>query len=384
MDILAADYPNLRGALEWFHAQREIEDGLRLAGTLAWFWQMRGPVADGNGWLRRFLAEGGLVGTGIRADALAGAGLLNWNLGEYATAEQRLDEALGIWRFLDDRPGIVRTLNWVARVTASRGNVAATVAVNEEALRLAREVGDTVWIACTLGSVGYSLIQSGQIDEARRALEEAAALQEETGYEPGLGWALTGLGNIALLQGDGAAAAALYRDALALAKKNHGLGTFAHHLPRLAAAEAATGRPENAARLLGMAAALQKPIGKMVEQDPTSGYASTADAVRATLGETRFMAAWSGGRAMSPDEAIAEALEGSPMPISPGPPSGGLTPRESDVLRLMADGLTNQQIADELFNSKKTIENHAASILSKLDVTSRTAAVSFAFRNGLV
>jgi DNA-binding NarL/FixJ family response regulator len=62
---------------------------------------------------------------------------------------------------------------------------------------------------------------------------------------------------------------------------------------------------------------------------------------------------------------------------------GGLTPRELEVLRLMADGLTNQEIADTLFLSRRTVTSHATAILGKLGLTSRTAAVSYAIRHEL-
>jgi two-component system, NarL family, response regulator LiaR len=61
-----------------------------------------------------------------------------------------------------------------------------------------------------------------------------------------------------------------------------------------------------------------------------------------------------------------------------------VTPRELDVLRLLADGLTDQQIADQLFLSKRTVSTHVANILNKLDVDSRTAAASVAIRQGLI
>lgn len=70
-----------------------------------------------------------------------------------------------------------------------------------------------------------------------------------------------------------------------------------------------------------------------------------------------------------------------PEPIAP---AHGLSPRELDVLRLMANGLTNQQIADELFLSRRTVTSHVASILGKLDLSSRTAAAAFAIRQGIV
>ena len=62
----------------------------------------------------------------------------------------------------------------------------------------------------------------------------------------------------------------------------------------------------------------------------------------------------------------------------------GLTPRETEVLRHVSAGRTNQQIADELFIAVKTVDRHVANILGKMDVPSRTAATALAIKKGLV
>jgi DNA-binding NarL/FixJ family response regulator len=61
-----------------------------------------------------------------------------------------------------------------------------------------------------------------------------------------------------------------------------------------------------------------------------------------------------------------------------------LSPRELEVLSLVATGMTNQQIADELYLAVKTVERHVGNILMKLDVSSRTAATAYAYEHGLV
>ena len=63
---------------------------------------------------------------------------------------------------------------------------------------------------------------------------------------------------------------------------------------------------------------------------------------------------------------------------------GGLTPREVEVLRLVAKGKTNRVIADELIVSEKTVASHLSHIFTKLDLTSRAAATAFAYENDLV
>ncbi len=85
--------------------------------------------------------------------------------------------------------------------------------------------------------------------------------------------------------------------------------------------------------------------------------------------------------------ALAEALAYTPTvsTLTPAAPSQtfGLSPREMEVLRLMADGLSNRQVADALYVSLRTVATHVTSVLTKLDLPSRTAAVAFAIRNGL-
>jgi DNA-binding NarL/FixJ family response regulator len=63
---------------------------------------------------------------------------------------------------------------------------------------------------------------------------------------------------------------------------------------------------------------------------------------------------------------------------------GGLSPREVEVLRLVATGATNREVADRLVISEKTVARHVSNIFAKLGVTSRSAATAYAFRHQLV
>jgi DNA-binding NarL/FixJ family response regulator len=64
--------------------------------------------------------------------------------------------------------------------------------------------------------------------------------------------------------------------------------------------------------------------------------------------------------------------------------AGGLSPREVEVLRLVATGRTNRAIAAELFISERTVERHVSNIFAKLDLSSRAAATAYAYRHLLV
>jgi len=123
-------------------------------------------------------------------------------------------------------------------------------------------------------------------------------------------------------------------------------------------------------------------------------------AARAQLGEQTFAAAWAEGRMMTPEQAIA--AQGQPL-VSNQPPAkpntkprtnaqkrlsptspNGLTEREVEVLRLLARGLTDAQIAEALVISPRTVNAHLRSIYAKLNVTSRNAAAHYAFKQKLV
>jgi DNA-binding NarL/FixJ family response regulator len=118
----------------------------------------------------------------------------------------------------------------------------------------------------------------------------------------------------------------------------------------------------------------------------------TMSAARAALGEAAFATTWAKGRGLSFDDAVAHGLAfaHSIASLSPAekeePPQlqVGLSPREIEVLRLLAEGHSNAEIAARLYISSKTVRNHVTNILAKLDVPTRTAAATRALRHGLI
>ena len=104
--------------------------------------------------------------------------------------------------------------------------------------------------------------------------------------------------------------------------------------------------------------------------------------ISTSLGIRTYAAAWSAGRNLTPGDAVTSALD----PFLPPTTASGiaLTPREIEILRLLAVGLTDPAIAAALFISVRTVENHVARIFAKLGVHTRTAAVTTAIAHGLV
>jgi DNA-binding NarL/FixJ family response regulator len=155
------------------------------------------------------------------------------------------------------------------------------------------------------------------------------------------------------------------------------------HLELLAAAVSMRGDHRRAALLFGAAEALREAVGAFVLPLYRAEYDSGVVAARAGLDEAILSAAWSEGRAMTPGEAIEYALRTKESPASPKE-SAGLSERELEVLRLVAEGLTDAQVAEKLYLSPRTVGWHLRSVYRKLGVPSRAAAARAAVERSLI
>ena len=150
-----------------------------------------------------------------------------------------------------------------------------------------------------------------------------------------------------------------------------------------------------AARLWGAAESLREAIGMPLPPVDRVDYERSVAAARAQLGEKTFVAAWEEGRTMTAEQALAaQGAVMGPAPLPPDQPSpapaksaptypNDLTQREVEVLRLVAAGSSNQEIADRLVISERTVNSHLVHIFNKLGVNSRAAAAAFAIRQKL-
>jgi DNA-binding CsgD family transcriptional regulator len=165
----------------------------------------------------------------------------------------------------------------------------------------------------------------------------------------------------------------------------------------VAAAAARLGAAERAAKLWGAAAALRDVLGAPAPPPDEARIEAEAAAARDQLGAAVFSAALEHGRAMSLEDAVAQAMAGNAtapngmmsvgemtdLDVPPEIAEAGLTARELEVLRLIAEGRTNAQIGETLFISSRTASVHVGNILHKLRVSNRAAAAGYALRHGL-
>jgi DNA-binding CsgD family transcriptional regulator len=257
----------------------------------------------------------------------------------------------------------------------------------EGSLALFRDLRHTDGMAMVLSHLAWVAGDRGDHERAVPLFEEALALWQARGDAWGAAHALNGLADSARAQGNVARAAVLSQQALAHYAELRDRYRMAGRMEDLAGVAGLLRLPEQAARLFGAAEGLRETVGAPVAADDRELYERDVAAVRAALDETAFAAAWAAGRALSIEEAVAEAMAVEPSaPPSPAESLAsphGLSLRELEVLRLVAAGHTDREIAEALFISYRTVQTHMTNIFGKLGVNTRAAAAAFTIRHGL-
>jgi predicted ATPase/DNA-binding CsgD family transcriptional regulator len=380
----------------------------------------------------------------VRAKALGGAGVLAHSQGDSRQAKGLCEESLALFRELEDKRGIAASLNGlgliVGQATRARNDYAVARALYEESLAIVRELGDiwgiaeTLWdfarvafyqgdytagyplcqeslaifrelgdrrrIAEVLGSLaGYMAFYQGNYIDELISMEESLAIMRELGDRRSSAKLLWFLGHAAFVQEDYAKARTFYEEALAILQELGIQWFIASCLDGLAEVAVAQRQLEWAAHLLGAAALLREALGVSPPPYNLATYERAVATTRAQLGEERFAAAWAEGRKMTLEQVLAEQAGATtpgqtstvptiqqPASTSAPPPAypNELTPREVEVLRLVASGLSNAQVGEKLIISPRTAHAHVRSIYSKLGITSRSAATRYAIDHKLL
>jgi DNA-binding CsgD family transcriptional regulator/tetratricopeptide (TPR) repeat protein len=318
-----------------------------------------------------------------------------WVRGDYGRGRELLEQSLRISREAGNRILIAEALLQLAATAWGVGDTERGKEIYEEGVALCREAGYTFRLPDFLFSLGYQLLLEGDYERGAALNEEAVAICREHGYKRSLNFALDNLGWATLLQGDHSRATSFYEESLAISKELGDKACASESLDGLACIAGTTGEPARAARLFGAAEAMRDTLSEAVVFQHTPEEAAWREPSRARarsrLGETAWEAAMSEGRAMGLKEAVEYAVSpeqpsaatpASEQPSTSGPPAG-LSPREIEVLRLVATGMTNVQVAETLFLSPRTVQRHLNSVYHKIGVSSRTAATRFALEHGL-
>jgi predicted ATPase/DNA-binding CsgD family transcriptional regulator len=408
---------------------------LQLVSALFYFWSRRGYLSEGRRWLTLALGNAqSLHPIPTHAKALYSAAQLAYLQGDPAAARSLAEQSIAVSKQVGDTQSYAYALTFLGLAAAKQGQKQTARSVGTESVALFRQVGDAWGLAMALYCLGTTTNEAGDHDVARPLIEESMALFRVAGDQWGVALVQLGVGSLEFLRQNYGAARAAFEASLtifqqfgdtwgvnaalyslgevalkqrdyttarsrlqAVLSSRRDLGDtrgIAEALDGLAAVARAQGQRRTAATLGGASEALFESIGTRLPSYDQAKNKNLADLSNA-MGEKQFATIWAEGRAMPLDQAIQYALALPTMTESTGvqddpnvlqqtvhPHLGELTPREREVVVLIAQGKSNRAIAEALVISEKTAERHVANILSKLGFHSRTQIAAWAVEKG--
>jgi predicted ATPase/DNA-binding CsgD family transcriptional regulator len=390
LERLETEHDNLRAAMRWLLDRGESEEVARLGWALWLFWGIRANFAEGRRSMEQALSAKGSedMPASARAKALYVEAMMANYQGDHGSAESLAVESLRLFRELNDKLGSAYALSNAGFAANGQGQHRRAVTLIEESIDLFLEEGEEWGAAIELGFLAVSWRDQGDHGRAKSLAERGLALSRQVGERQAISAALYTLATLAQAERDQERARDLLEEGLELSAELGNDADIAHCFDGLAAVAAAEGLMVRAARLWGAEEALLERMEAAVYTyvPDRSLHRSQVEAARARLGEEAFEAAWAEGRSLSIEQAIGWALDRATTPETDSPKTypAGLSAREIEILRLVAGGLTNIEVAERLFLSSRTVDWHLSSVYRKLGLHSRTEAARFASDHGLL
>jgi predicted ATPase/DNA-binding CsgD family transcriptional regulator len=374
LGALEEEEGNFRVALAWARDQPD-DLGLRLCTALAPSWAIRGRVNEGRTWIDELLRQrAGTEDLRLRASSLARASRLAWRQRDYPSARRLLSESLAIGRKLDDPLGVARRLRSLALVAMAQGDLDEAGRLCEESVSLFRSHGDRYGLGLALAFLGMTLQLSGDRGRADTCVQEALDLNRDNGSITGSLYSLGSMSFGAIAAGDMVSLRAHTAEVVGLLRKLGGKfedpGWLWWTGVALASGE---GRYRSALRLAGAAAAIARRDGLHLHEQLRRQVQPWLDRAQADVGSATAEQLAQEGSRLSFDELVDEALR-----VSDDSRNGPLSTREREIADLVARGLTNREIAEQLIISTRTVESHVDHIKAKLGFGRRARIVAWA------
>ncbi|HWV24713.1 MAG TPA: tetratricopeptide repeat protein [Thermomicrobiales bacterium] len=388
LDMLLGD---LRAASSYFMSAGMIDRALRLAIAIWRFASTRGHVPEVLSLLEQALDRPSASLT-VRARALNAAGVLSNAAGDMDMTRHYHDEALTLARSIGDRHSQAIANTGLGDVAALSQDHDVADAAYEEAGRLYAEIDDRRGVATIQTNLGNSYWVRGRVAEAIDLNESARRLYESVGDQRGVAWSYTNIGRFSAGQGDWDRAISNLGDALRLYDVLGDRPGIAEALEGFAVVASDLRHAVPATHLLAAADRIRHDASHPVPLEYLDSWTHLRASLQATLGQD-FDDQWARGADLPVDEAIGLALGiGDLKPASDVERSPDtrnrtgltITNREMDVLQLLGEGKSDKEIAESLFISVKTVRTHVQRLFAKFETSSRTGIISRAFREGLL
>ncbi|MFN8677968.1 MAG: LuxR C-terminal-related transcriptional regulator [Thermomicrobiales bacterium] len=388
---LEAEVANIRQAHAWLFLRQDAERALRLGSALGWFWAVAGYYGEGRALYRQLAAMPAAPHyPALLAQVLSAAGNLEHWLDNIDVAESLYQRQLALSRSIPDQEGVVSALRALGSIAIDRADLDAAEGCLTEATALAPagSAWDTAAIANLLGIVAFG---RGDYHAAAHAFEAAIRgwhAIDDTGH---VGAARVNLARAALASGKLREAAETLGQVLEVIQPEVGDDMITSDCLEVAGGIArATGDARDGLHLLAAANAMVHRMG-VKRRPPFADFAQQqATTARLRLNRREAAEAWQAGGTLTLEAALSltrlAVAAGSTMPLATSEDGLGLaslTVREEEVLRLVASGQSDKEIAQVLGIARFTVSNHVSNIRAKLSAPSRAALAAVAVRNGL-
>jgi predicted ATPase/DNA-binding CsgD family transcriptional regulator len=363
---------NIRAVLQGCVARRDSARGLDIAASLRYYWITHGTT-ESVGWLDQLLALGEASPQTL-VSACYLRGWLSVLQADPAAARPWLARSVEVARETGQLPQLVESLAMSANVEHMVGDAAGATRLLKEAEAITADLGDYVATIELIQAQAVHAFFSADMETATAVSSKGARLSREVGDLFLLGSMLRNLGTVAMLGGDLGAAKAQMSEALRVARQIE--DRFAEYLllSGFGWHAASSGQARLAARLLGAAETVGAGVGAGNVGPHAPFLAQAKESATRALGEAKFGAEFEAGKRLSRQAAVRLALDepdDGNVGASHGSDTGPLAKREVEVARLVAEGLSNKQVAARLFISERTVGTHVGHILDKLGFKSR-------------
>jgi DNA-binding CsgD family transcriptional regulator len=356
----------------------------RIAAHIWQYWDVRGYLREGREWVNLILKQDVEYPIDLIPDLYYGFAILAGSVEDALENERVADYLIELGEQTGDR----RILAMGKTIYGITRDPKRAIEGSQEAIALWRDLDNPMWVGTAQGMISRWAREIGDLDMAEEYGRSSYATLLGTGHLWAITIAMSSIGRVFQLRGEYDEAAHWYREGLMLCEQIHDNIVALRFAEFMLEITATRKEYERTVRLAAGSTRLRELISYGLR------YPSEQDAIdrvlreaKRALGDERYEEIWTVGSRYSIEELIAETIaagtpesSGSQQRTSPHPL---LTRREQEVLNLVVAGMTDQQIADELYVSYRTVTTHVTNILNKLGASSRTEAAAIAVREGM-